>query len=68
MQANSDLTELLAALNAEGAKYLIVGAYAVGLHGRPHATKDADLFSAATQATRNEFGMRLRVSVRRSPA
>jgi hypothetical protein len=44
MQANSDLTELLAALNAEGARYLIVGAYAVGLHGRPRATKDADLF------------------------
>lgn len=44
MQANIDLTELLAALNAEGAEYLIVGAYALALHGRSRATKDADLF------------------------
>jgi len=47
MQQNIDLIELLAALNAEGVRYLIVGAYALGFHGRPRATKDADIFVAA---------------------
>jgi hypothetical protein len=47
MQQNIDLIELLGALNAEGARYLIVGAYALGFHGRPRATKDADIFVAA---------------------
>jgi hypothetical protein len=40
MQQNTDLIDLLAALNAEGAEYLIVGAYAFAFHGRPRATKD----------------------------
>jgi hypothetical protein len=44
MQQNIDLIELLAALNAEGARYLIIGAYAFAFHGRPRATKDADIF------------------------
>lgn len=44
MQQNVDLIDLLAALNAEDSKYLIVGAYAFALHGRPRATKDVDLF------------------------
>jgi hypothetical protein len=47
MQENSDLIELLAALNAAGAKYLIVGGYALAFHGRPRATKDSDLFIGA---------------------
>jgi len=44
MQQNTDLIDLLAALNAEGAEYLIVGAYAFAFHGRPRATKDVDIF------------------------
>lgn len=44
MQQNSDLIELLRALNAEGARYLIVGAYAFAFHGRARATTDVDLF------------------------
>jgi hypothetical protein len=48
MNPNSDLTELLHALNAEGARYLIVGAYAFAIHARPRATKDADIFIEAT--------------------
>jgi hypothetical protein len=43
MQPNSDLIELLAALNAAGADYLLVGAYALAFHGYPRATKDADI-------------------------
>ncbi len=44
MQPNSDLIDLLLALNAAGAKYLIVGGYAFAYHGRIRATKDADVF------------------------
>jgi hypothetical protein len=48
MQPNPDLTDLLAALNAEGAEYLIVGAYAFAFHGRPRATSDVDVFVGST--------------------
>lgn len=44
MQQNTDLIELLRALNAERADYLIVGAYAFAFHGRARATADVDLF------------------------
>jgi hypothetical protein len=44
MDLNSDLIDLLRALNAEGAEYLIVGGYAFAVHGRARATKDFDVF------------------------
>jgi hypothetical protein len=44
MEQNSDLIELLGALNASGAKFLFVGAYAFAYHGRPRATKDSGIF------------------------
>ena len=44
MQENIDLIDLLGALNAAGAEYLLVGAYAFAFHARPRATKDADIF------------------------
>jgi hypothetical protein len=44
MDQNSDLIDLLRALNAENADYLIVGGYAFAVHGRIRATKDADIF------------------------
>lgn len=44
MNQNSDLIDLLRALNAEDAKYLIVGGYALAYHGRVRATKDTDIF------------------------
>ncbi len=44
MDLNSDLIDLLRALNAERAKYLIVGGYAFAVHGKLRATKDADIF------------------------
>jgi hypothetical protein len=40
----NDLKELLRAFNAHGVKYLIVGAYAFGVHAEPRATKGLDLF------------------------
>lgn len=40
---HSDFKELLSALNAHSVKYLIVGAYAVGVYAQPRATKDLDI-------------------------
>ncbi len=39
-----DYKEFIAALNAHGVRYLIVGAHAVAHYARPRATKDLDLF------------------------
>jgi hypothetical protein len=39
-----DLKDLLRVLNEEGARYLIVGGYAYGVHAEPRATKDLDVF------------------------
>jgi predicted nucleotidyltransferase len=41
--ASRDYEEFIAALNARGVRYLIVGAHAVALHARPRATKDLDV-------------------------
>lgn len=38
-----DYEELIAALNARGVLYLVIGAYAVGFHGHIRATSDMDL-------------------------
>jgi hypothetical protein len=39
-----DFRDILFALNAQGAKYLIVGGYAVSSYTEPRATKDLDLW------------------------
>jgi len=39
-----DYEEFIAALNARGVRYLVVGAHAVAYHARPRATKDLDIF------------------------
>lgn len=39
-----DFEELLCCLNDEGARYLVVGGYAVGEHAQPRATKDLDIY------------------------
>lgn len=38
-----DYEEFIAALNAHGVRYLVIGAHAVALHAKPRATKDLDL-------------------------
>ena len=43
-----DFLDLLTALNAADARYLLVGAHAVGLFGRPRATKDFDIWIEAS--------------------
>lgn len=45
---NRDFSDLLSELNAEGARYLLVGGYALSFFGRPRATGDLDLWVEAT--------------------
>jgi len=44
MNGNPDFRDLLQCLNGAGAKYLIVGAYAVIYHTEPRYTKDLDIW------------------------
>lgn len=44
MKINSEFSDLLRSLNAESARYLIVGAHAVNYYGRPRATIDFDIW------------------------
>lgn len=45
---NEDFLDLLSALSAADARFLVVGAYAVGVHGHPRATKDLDVWIEAS--------------------
>ena len=45
---SQDYEEFIAALNAHGVRYLIVGAHAVAFHARPRATKDLDILIEPT--------------------
>jgi predicted nucleotidyltransferase len=46
---SSDLKRLVAALNATGARYLLIGAYALFAHGYQRATTDIDLLVEASE-------------------
>ena len=41
---NQDFREFVQSLNANHVQYLVVGGYAVALHGHPRYTKDIDLW------------------------
>ena len=45
-----DFEEFIASLNDHRVRYLIVGAYALGFHARPRATKDIDVLVDRTPA------------------
>ena len=45
---NQDFLDLLLALSAHNVRFLIVGAYALAIHGRPRATGDLDVWVEAT--------------------
>ena len=53
-----DYLDMFRALNAEGARYLLVGAHAVAVYGVPRATGDMDLGVTSSRARRG--GIRLR--------
>jgi hypothetical protein len=44
---NEDFRDLLAALVAAGARFLVVGAHALAVHGIPRATGDLDVWIAS---------------------
>lgn len=48
MAINSDFSDLYAALNDAGARYLLVGGYALAFHARPRFTKDLDIWIDST--------------------
>ncbi len=41
---NQDFREFIELLNANRVRYLVVGGYAVALHGHPRYTKDIDIW------------------------
>lgn len=43
-----DFIDMIDALRAHGVRFLIVGGYAVGVHGHPRATKDLDVWVEVT--------------------
>ncbi len=43
---NQDFKEFIQSLNANGVRYLVVGGYAVAVHGHPRYTKDMDVWIA----------------------
>lgn len=45
---NDDLRELLALLKSHGVEFLVIGAHAVGVHGRARMTEDLDLWASRT--------------------
>jgi hypothetical protein len=48
MELNPDFKEFIESCNANGVRYLVVGGYAVALHGRPRYTKDLDIWVEPT--------------------
>lgn len=48
MSVNPDFRDLFAALNGARAEFLIVGGYALAVHGTPRFTKDLDVWIRAT--------------------
>ncbi|MQA30527.1 MAG: hypothetical protein GEU82_11950 [Luteitalea sp.] len=47
---NPDFTDLLRAFAAADVRFLVVGAYALSVHGRPRATGDLDVWIEPTSA------------------
>ncbi len=47
---NQDFKEFIASLNDNNVRYLVVGGYAVALHGHPRYTKDLDVWVDCSQA------------------
>lgn len=45
---NPDFRDMLSALSAEGVDYVVVGAYAMAVHGCPRATGDIDILVRPT--------------------
>jgi predicted nucleotidyltransferase len=51
IEFHPDFKDFLKLLNSHGVEYLIVGGYAVGLHGYPRATGNIDIWIAVDTST-----------------
>ena len=47
---NRNFTDMLSALSAEGAEYLVIGAHALSVHGYPRATGDINIWLRRSKA------------------
>lgn len=63
MELSQDFKEFIESLNANRVRYLVVGGYAVAMHGHPRYTKDLDIWIDRTPANSkrmlralNDFG------------
>jgi hypothetical protein len=59
MKLPPDWTALIGLLCAEGVRFLVVGAHALAVHGRPRATGDLDLFVEPTAENARRLGAAL---------
>ncbi len=55
MVLNQDFKEFIQSLNDNGVRYLVVGGYAVALHGYPRYTKDIDIWVEMTPENGNRI-------------
>ena len=55
MEVQRDFSEFLASLNGAGVEYLVVGAYALAVHGAPRNTLDLDVYLRPTAANAARF-------------
>src|SRR5262249_43597681 len=56
---NRDFAQMLSALSAVGADYLVVGAHALAAHGRPRATGDLDIWVRPSATNASKVGAAL---------
>lgn len=52
---NQDFKEFVQSLNDNGVRYLVIGGYAVALHGHPRYTKDIDIWIQMTPENANRM-------------
>lgn len=57
----ADFVDLLSALSKERARFLVIGGYAVGVHGHPRATRGLDIWIEPTRANARRVLDALRV-------
>ncbi len=55
----TDLADLVRAFSQHRVSYLVVGGYAVGIHARPRATKDLDLWLESSAENRERVAQAL---------
>ena len=60
IELHPDFKNFLRLLNSHGVEYLIVGGYAVGVHGYPRATGDMDIWIAVNASNAEKAAVVLR--------